>query len=73
MNYLIIKKNNLKLIKEIDTTKLSDCMLIKKYIDDEDLLTFYEQHINVCIPGFEYQQNGLYLRICATQEEAEAS
>ncbi len=74
MIYLLIKKGCLRLpAMPIDVTKLEDRMAIKKLIDSEDLLMFYEQRIDIFNPGFDYQCDGLYFKICATQAEAEAS
>lgn len=74
MTCLLIKKHNLKMMLPINLDTLAGRLAIKKYIDDQDLLTFIEQHFDYCEVGFEYSNNaGISIKICATKEEAEAS
>ena len=72
MSYLIIKKGTLKLPVPIDLECLQDRLHVKRCIQDDDLLTFCEQGV-VIGDGFEYQNEGLHIKICATKEEAGAS
>lgn len=71
MSYIIIKKNNLQMIELLDNNLALQYTVFADLISKEDLELFLEQEIDPFKIGFEYQNNNLYYKICATKEEAE--
>ncbi len=70
MSYLVIKKNNLKMVNEIS---IYDHEMRQHIINimGHDYDIYRDANVNVFYEGMEYQGDNSYFKICATLEEAE--
>ncbi len=67
MSFLITKKGSLKLIQELD---LNDIKMQNYVIDfmGHDYQIYHDAQIDVFYDGFEYQNEGIYLKISDKKE-----